>query len=208
MASAHLRAVPEGDAWERIIHAALEDFGRLGFRGAQVEHIARKARVSKQSIYYYFTSKDLLYQETITYFSKDLADVLSADGFDSPDHAGNLRRFFGAIYDFYADHPNFAQLSIDFSRLDEIRKTGHIARKVFAIFAGMIDRAAAGGSLRPDFDKMTYFSFASYIISGSFIDPARAWAISGDRMAIPCRASHRETVLAAIENLFAIRARG
>src|SRR5687768_13944041 len=49
----------------RIIAAAREEFGANGFDGAKVEHIARRAGVSKQLIYLYFNGKDELYGEML-----------------------------------------------------------------------------------------------------------------------------------------------
>src|SRR3546814_4095706 len=49
----------------RIFAAAREEFGANGFDGAKVEHIARRAKVSKQLVYLYFNGKDELYSELL-----------------------------------------------------------------------------------------------------------------------------------------------
>jgi AcrR family transcriptional regulator len=46
----------------RILEAARHEFGRRGFDGARVEAIARRARVNKALIFYYFQSKEELFR--------------------------------------------------------------------------------------------------------------------------------------------------
>jgi TetR/AcrR family transcriptional regulator len=45
----------------RILAAARHEFGRKGFEGARVDAIARRARVAKGLIFYYFQSKEELF---------------------------------------------------------------------------------------------------------------------------------------------------
>ena len=205
MASVQLSAEYEMDAWERIIYAARDDFGKQGYRGAQVEHIARKADVSKQSIYYYFKSKCVLYQETIHFFTRSLLERLDNAEFNSPDPVADIHKFFGMIYDFYEESPSFAHITIDFSRQVDLEKSGQAARKIFGIFESLIDRANAHGLLRANIDKVSYFSFASFVMSGSFIDPGKAWALQRDCDPVSYCMPHRETVLMAIENMLGIK---
>jgi AcrR family transcriptional regulator len=46
---------------EQIIQAAVEVFSQYGFRGATVRRLAHRAGVSEAMIYYYFPSKEALY---------------------------------------------------------------------------------------------------------------------------------------------------
>src|SRR4051794_21490867 len=46
----------------RILEAARHEFGMKGFDGARVEAIARRARVNKGLIFYYFQSKEELFR--------------------------------------------------------------------------------------------------------------------------------------------------
>ena len=53
---------------ERIINAALDEFGQHGLAGARVDRIAHKAGLNKAMIYYHFNSKENLYREMIKSF--------------------------------------------------------------------------------------------------------------------------------------------
>ncbi len=49
----------------KIISAAIEVFAVKGKHGARMEEIAEKANVNKALLYYYYTSKDLLFKEVL-----------------------------------------------------------------------------------------------------------------------------------------------
>jgi AcrR family transcriptional regulator len=50
---------------QRIIHAAGEVFGRLGYKAATVREICKKAKVNVASVNYYFGGKQGLYQKVV-----------------------------------------------------------------------------------------------------------------------------------------------
>lgn len=50
------------DANRRIFNAALKEFATYGFSGARMDRIARDAKVNKAMIFYYFSSKEKLYE--------------------------------------------------------------------------------------------------------------------------------------------------
>jgi AcrR family transcriptional regulator len=50
---------------EKILAAALAEFSEKGIAGARVDAIAARAQVNKRMLYYYFGSKDELFQEIL-----------------------------------------------------------------------------------------------------------------------------------------------
>ncbi|HEY1622656.1 MAG TPA: TetR/AcrR family transcriptional regulator [Streptosporangiaceae bacterium] len=54
-----------GDSSNRILEAAIAEFGAYGFAGARVNRIADLAGVNKQLIYYYFQNKSGLYEAAL-----------------------------------------------------------------------------------------------------------------------------------------------
>jgi AcrR family transcriptional regulator len=57
---ARTRRAPSGTR-DRILAAAIEEFGARGFDAATVDRISRRARVNKAMIYYHFSNKRALY---------------------------------------------------------------------------------------------------------------------------------------------------
>jgi TetR/AcrR family transcriptional regulator len=67
------------DTKRRILKAAKSVFVEMGKEGARVDAIAKRARVNKAMIYYYFSSKDQLYYQVLkTTFQKVMTRVLGA----------------------------------------------------------------------------------------------------------------------------------
>jgi TetR/AcrR family transcriptional regulator len=58
-------ASANGRRRQAILKAAIREFSTKGFSGARVDTIARKAKVNKQLIYYYFDSKVGLYEAVL-----------------------------------------------------------------------------------------------------------------------------------------------
>jgi AcrR family transcriptional regulator len=55
---------------EKVISAAMKEFAEYGFAGARVDSIAERAKINKAMIYYYFKSKESLYERIL----KDITD--------------------------------------------------------------------------------------------------------------------------------------
>lgn len=64
---------------EEILDAAMEVFGELGFAGTRCEDVARRAGVSKGTLYLYFDSKEALFREMVR--AKFEAIIVSAEEF-------------------------------------------------------------------------------------------------------------------------------
>lgn len=105
----------------RILGAAREEFGKHGFSGSRVARIARRARVNKQLIFYYFGSKQGLHDEVV-------ADAAAAAGAgEKGDSAGpgQLHAPLNHLQAFLASHPEVVAVLMDRSgnrgRMDAVR---------------------------------------------------------------------------------------
>lgn len=63
---------------EKILEAALDEFGRHGMAGARMQEIARQADVNKAMIYYYYDSKNGLYRQAYQAAAEQLLSGLFA----------------------------------------------------------------------------------------------------------------------------------
>lgn len=61
-----------GQAPAKILNAAVEEFGRHGFEGANLAAIAKRAGVVKPLVYYHFKTKDELWYATVTHAMAEL----------------------------------------------------------------------------------------------------------------------------------------
>lgn len=94
----------------RIITAAREEYAKRGFAGARVEHIARRAGVNKQLLFYYYHSKRGLFQAVLTQAAGELESALAALALPAGRPLDRLRRALEAQFDFLARHPELVAL--------------------------------------------------------------------------------------------------
>lgn len=59
-----------------MLGAALEVFGRDGYRHAHTEEIARRAGISKGLLFYYFSSKENLYRQTAEWLTTRVEKIV------------------------------------------------------------------------------------------------------------------------------------
>ena len=92
---------------ERLFAAAAAEFAARGFAGANVDRIARVAKVNKAMIYYHFKSKAALYGEILRdMFAAVAAAVAVVDASDA-DPADKIRGFVEAIAAAAEARPHF-----------------------------------------------------------------------------------------------------
>src|SRR5215831_14907027 len=85
------RRLPE-ERPRQILEAALDVFGERGLAGARLDDIARRAGVSKGTIYLYFPNKEELFREVIRAIVVDRLRQAAADaGEDNP--VDELKRY-------------------------------------------------------------------------------------------------------------------
>lgn len=71
-----MKATKEGEnAKRRILKAAEYIFANKGFDGARVEEIARKAKVNKAMLYYYYESKEKILEALLTRDIDEIVDT-------------------------------------------------------------------------------------------------------------------------------------
>ncbi len=82
---------------DRLCAAAAAEFAARGFAGANVDRIARAARLNKAMIYYHFTSKAALYREILRDMFEAVAGRVSETARSAADPADKIRAFVEAI---------------------------------------------------------------------------------------------------------------
>ncbi len=91
------------DSKTRILDVALQEFSEHGYGGARVNHIAKRSKANKQLIYYYFTSKQGLYDAVRTRVYEELAAVEAAV-------PKEVEKDLAYWVDFHFKHPSLIRL--------------------------------------------------------------------------------------------------
>lgn len=98
---------------KRIMAAAREEFGAHGFDGAKIEHIARRAGVSKQLIYIYYSGKEDLYNELLKSIQLKFFDELLKLDFAEMEPAHAIRVYLEKVFDQFTEDPVSATVHLD-----------------------------------------------------------------------------------------------
>ncbi len=152
----------------RILAAAREEFGANGFDGTRVEHIARRAKVSKQLVYLYFDGKSELYSELLKTISIESYTKLLKIDFDALDPQTAVRTYILSIYDQYRDDPVMAMVTLDQSLHNgaQIRLSPEAKRMHDAVsdrLGKVVERGKSAGLLNADV-TMESLEFMTVII--------------------------------------------
>src|ERR1700735_4667976 len=93
-----------------IVAAALEEFAELGLAGARIDEIARAAQVNKALLYYYFESKEHLYEGVIEQMFVTMTAALRGALGTTDGPREKLLAFLDANFKVLAAQPAYARL--------------------------------------------------------------------------------------------------
>jgi len=102
----------KGDKRAAILRAATQEFSDHGFAAAGVDRIARRARVNKALLYYYFGSKLALYREVVAVGIEALAGRLAVVASADQTADEKIQRWVEEISAFLADQPVMTPLML------------------------------------------------------------------------------------------------
>ncbi len=131
----------------RIIAAAREEFSRRGFDGARVDHIARRAGVNKQLLFYYFHSKRGLFGAVLSRGAAELEQALAGLPTPGAGPLDRIRATLAAQFEFFAAHPDLVTLLTQAGRSDARPFAPAIKRLVVLLAEGQ-----GRGQVRDDVD--------------------------------------------------------
>ena len=91
---------------QKILDAAEHTFAHKGFNGATIEEIAEQCDLSKQNMLYYFSSKEVLYQEVLRKIFHLWLDSLNLLGQQGEDPATMLSNYIRGKLEISRTMPN------------------------------------------------------------------------------------------------------
>ena len=92
----------------KILRAAEKEFAQKGYAGARVDKIAKAAKLDKATLYYYFRTKQDIYNAVLMDVTQTFTD-LSSRGFEQDiDPGEELVALVDVLVDFLNEHKSFA----------------------------------------------------------------------------------------------------
>jgi TetR/AcrR family transcriptional regulator len=145
------RSAP-GDSRRRLFSAAAAEFAARGYAGANVDRIARAARLNKAMIYYHFKNKAALYREILRDMFTAVGTRVAAVAAAPSAPEDKVRAFIEAIAAEAEARPHFPpiwlrEIAEGGEHVD--RATLHNVQAVLATLGRIIDEGCRAGRFKP-----------------------------------------------------------
>lgn len=103
---------PNNDTTHRILEAAIDIFAEVGFAGARVDEIAKRAGVNKSAIYYHIGDKEALYAEALRHFIGDAVErsIQNIQEVNTPEE--QLKRYIHNLAYFMEQRPHLPPIML------------------------------------------------------------------------------------------------
>lgn len=161
------------DRPREICAAALEVFAEKGFAAAKLDEIARRAGVSKGTLYLYFKDKEDLFRAVVrSAIAPDIDAITSAMSAVQAPFADVVLMLLAAFAEREARLPigAVAKMVVGESRnFPELARVWHdeVASRAIGAIASFIERAQQRGEVRPGDPRLYAFSLMGPMILGA-----------------------------------------
>ncbi|GGA35090.1 TetR/AcrR family transcriptional regulator [Okeania sp. KiyG1] len=132
-----------------ILDAAEEEFAKYGLAGAKIDAIAARTGVTKAMIYYYFKSKEVLYQEVFQRLVSELNQMIQQSHLEQLSAEVALKMVIRSAIAYEAAHPYRGRLWFH-EAIQNQGKYGELTgwQNSFVFLMGILERGIAEGSFR------------------------------------------------------------
>lgn len=192
------------DRPREICAAALEVFAEKGFAAARLDEIARRAGVSKGTLYLYFKDKEELFRavvrDTVSPNIDHLRDAIMAA--DLP-FSQIVPMFLPRLASVAASIPLGAVIKMvigESGNFPELARVWHdqVVSRALEVIVGLVERAQQKGEIRPGDPRFHAFSLMGPMLMGliyrEVLQPAGGAPVDLEALA----QQHAETVLAGL----------
>ena len=164
---------------EKILQASWDEFVDMGYSGARMQRIADNAGVNKAMIYYYFSSKDALFESLLkTTFEKFFSVIFADNRYEDMSFEQLIREFVDRHIDFLQKNPQVPKVLIrELHSKNPI--TTKVIRKLFVrLISGILGQvktifnsAMEKGEIRPVDPMQTMWNIAGMNLFFFFLKP-------------------------------------
>lgn len=140
-----------------ILDVATQEFSAMGLTGARVDAIAERTNTTKRMLYYYFDSKEGLYQAVLEKVYGDIRALEQALRIDVLEPREGLRRLVEFTFDYHDKHRDFVRLiSIEnihgAKYLEQLKSFRDRNVSIIKTIEALVDSGVASGAFRNDLD--------------------------------------------------------
>ena len=187
-----------------ILDVATAEFSAMGLAGARVDAIAERTHTTKRMLYYYFGSKEGLYEAVLDKVYGDIRALEQDLHVGELEPVEGMRRLVEFTFDYHDRHRDFVRLvsieNIHGAKYLEQMKTFR-SRNASAIVTieDLLARGVASGQFRDDIDPIDLHLMISSLCFHRVANRSTFGAAFGRDPSHPrLRAKHREMIVDAI----------
>jgi TetR/AcrR family transcriptional regulator len=167
-------------AREQIFAAALDLFAERGYAGASLQDIVSAARLTKPTLYYYFKSKEGLFNALLEYAYQECFDRMQSAVARTTGVEEQLTEILASLFHFFGERRHLTRLAFSsaFAAPGEMPVSPHIKlkrRRNFEFVHGVIKQGLADGALdrRLNSRELTYgiYGALSYHVMANLLLP-------------------------------------
>jgi AcrR family transcriptional regulator len=106
------RNTPNGETRQDILRAALKHFAHGGYAATSVQQIVGEARVSKPTLYYYFTDKADLFQALVSEAHDERYRLMQEAAARGKDLRAQLVEILNVLFDYFLQNRELMRISL------------------------------------------------------------------------------------------------
>ncbi len=187
-----------------ILEVATQEFSAMGLAGARVDAIAERTNTTKRMLYYYFESKEGLYEAVLEKVYGDIRTLEQALNIEEFEPVEGMRRLVEFTFDYHDKHRDFVRLIA----IENVHSAKYIAQlkafksrnvSIVNTIEDLLARGVTAGAFRADIDAIDLHllisSFCFHRISNRYTFGA---AFGRDPSHARLRSRHREMIVDAV----------
>ena len=142
-----------------ILEVATAEFSAMGLAGARVDSIAERTNTTKRMLYYYFGSKEGLYEAVLDKVYGDIRALEQDLHVSELEPVDGMRRLVEFTFDYHDRHRDFVRLvtieNIHGAKyLEQLKTFRSRNASVIVTIEDLLARGMAGGQFRGDIDPI------------------------------------------------------
>jgi TetR/AcrR family transcriptional regulator len=188
----------------RLLQEAIRLFGRNGYQGTSLEAVATAAGVRKQTLLYYFPTKDALLEASVAETSVRVAAALSEALEAEQSTSKKAETVIHTLFQFAEEWPEFAQFIREASRLgpEVIERFAAILEPLRLRALSFLARGMQEGQIRHQDPALLLFTLYTAVI-GSITEAGVLRAVVGEDRSRTTLHRREEEVLSFVRNALA-----
>ncbi|CAG4902864.1 TetR/AcrR family transcriptional regulator [Paraburkholderia gardini] len=187
-----------------ILEVATEEFSAMGLSGARVDAIAERTNTTKRMLYYYFGSKEGLYEAVLDKVYGDIRTHEQDLNIGELDPRGGLHTLVEFTFDYHDRNRDFVRLINienihDAKYIEQLKTFKQRNASVLRTIEDLLARGVAAGQFRDDIDAFDLYLMISSLCFHRVANRHTFGAAFGRDPSHPrLRARHRAMVVDAV----------